>query len=450
MRPSGPERPQFASPLTSVEICAGAGGQAVGLHNAGFDHLELVEWDPYAVETLRENVGGWPGWSPERAKALRPMDVREFLKSEEFRNLGVEKGDLDLLAGGVPCPPFSLAGKRLGKDDERDLFPDALKIVKELMPRAVMIENVRGILEPPEVFIEYRAYILRELRKLGYAVPEINERDIPRDQDLEMRRVWRRLDASNFGVPQLRPRAILVAIRNDIIERNGVEFVWPERLARRTQASVVGNLRRSMKERCEDFWDRNQDGEPAGPDDRTGKNVFYEWLIRAKKAKDAGRGVAPTLVGGSKKHGGADLGPTRAKRAWEAMGVNAMGVANDRKECDAERDLFRLAGPMLTVEQAAIIQGFPRDWDFQGKKTARYRQVGNAFPPPVAEAVGRAIAAVLRPEHREELLEGYVVDSSSGSSVPRESEQMMFSGSDFPKARSAGSNRRGNFVGTRV
>ncbi|MFF6980685.1 DNA cytosine methyltransferase [Streptomyces sp. NPDC008343] len=451
MRPSGPERPQFASPLTSVEICAGAGGQAVGLHNAGFDHLELVEWDPNAVETLRENAGGWPGWSLERAKALRPMDVREFLKSEEFRNLGIEKGDLDLLAGGVPCPPFSLAGKRLGKDDERDLFPDALEIVDALRPRAVMIENVRGILEPPEVFIEYRAHILSKLREFGYAVPEINERELPRDQDLEMRRVWRRLDASNFGVPQLRPRAILVAIRNDVIERNGVEFVWPERLARQTQASVVGNLRKSMKERCEDFWDRNQDGEPARPGERTGKKVFYDWLIRAKKAKDAGRGVAPTLVGGSRKHGGADLGPTRAKRAWGAMGVNAMGVANDRKECDAERDLFRLAGPMLTVEQAAIIQGFPRDWDFQGKKTARYRQVGNAFPPPVAEAVGRAIAAVLRPEHREELLGGYVMDSANAPSPSREeSEQMMFPGSDFPQPRSARNNSRGNFVGTRA
>lgn len=448
MRPSGRPRPQFTPPLTSVEICAGAGGQAVGLHNAGFDHRALVEWDPHAVRTLVANVGGWPGWTQERADALEPMDVKEFLGSKVHANLGLEVGELDLLAGGVPCPPFSLAGKRLGKDDERDLFPDALRIVRALRPKAVMIENVRGILEPPEVFIDYRSYILSELRDCGYAVPAIEDHWLPEKQDLAMRGVWRRLDASDFGVPQLRPRAILVAIRKDILEQNGTEFVWPQGLAR-TQASVVGKLRKSMRERCEDFWDRNQDGEPAAPGDRTGKRVFYDWLIHAKKAKDAGRGVAPTLVGGSRKHGGADLGPTRAKRAWEALGINAMGVANDRKECDPERDLFRPAGPMLTVEQAAIIQGFPQDWDFQGKKTARYRQVGNAFPPPVAEAVGRAIAAVLRPEQRENLLEGYVMDEGSPR-AQREPEQMMIPVSGAPQTCSAGNDRRGDFVGARI
>jgi DNA (cytosine-5)-methyltransferase 1 len=131
------------------------------------------------------------------------------------------------------------------------------------------------------------------------------------------------------------------------------------------------------------------------------------------------------------------------------MGVDAMGVANDRKECTPARDLFRPAGPMLTVEQAAIIQGFPRDWDFQGKKTARYRQVGNAFPPPVAEAVGRAIAAVLRPEHREELLEGYVMDSNVSPAVKPAPEQMEIPGSAVSPSDSAGYDRRRDFVGAR-
>ncbi|MEW2342585.1 DNA cytosine methyltransferase [Streptomyces griseoaurantiacus] len=413
MRANGRKRPQFASPLTSIEICAGAGGQAVGLHNAGFDHLSLVEWEPSAVETLSANVAGWPGWNSERANSLRPMDVKEFLKSEEYQNLELNPGDLDLLAGGVPCPPFSLAGKQLGKDDERDLFPAALEIIRELRPKAVMIENVRGILEPPEVFINYREEILESLRELGYSVPQVRPGWTPARQDVEMRKVWRRLDAKDFGVPQLRPRAILVAIHENYLPGDGSEFSWPVRLDEK-EATVAWALKKTMKERCRDFWDKNRWGEPAGPGDRTGKNVFDDWLKDAEKAAADGRGVAPTLVGGSRKHGGADLGPTRAKRAWEALGVNAMGVANDRTECDPERDLFRDAGPMLTVEQAAIIQGFPRGWKFQGKKTARYRQVGNAFPPPVAEAVGRAIAAILRPECREELLNDYVMDSDLG------------------------------------
>ncbi|MER7919967.1 MULTISPECIES: DNA (cytosine-5-)-methyltransferase [unclassified Streptomyces] len=450
MSASGRERPQFARPLTSVEICAGAGGQAVGLHNAGFDHLALLEWDPHAVETLRANVGDWPGWSEERAKALRSADVREFLKPGGVGNPGIEKKQLGLLAGGVPCPPFSLAGKRLGKDDERDLFPDALRIVDELMPEAVMIENVRGILEPPEVFIDYRRDILGNLRDLGYVVPDIKASWSAEKQDLAMRKVWRRIDASNFGVPQLRPRAILVVIREDVLEESGHEFVWPSRVEGK-QATVVDELAASMERRCKKFWTKNKDGERAKPGERTGKDVYQDWLRKASRAAEIGRGVAPTLVGGSKKHGGADLGPTRAKRAWEALGVDGMGIANDPDNCDPERDLFRPAGPMLTVEQAALIQGFPADWKFQGKKTARYRQVGNAFPPPVAEAVGRAIAAVLRPEHRDEFLRDYAPDTREVSVDLLEQEQMTFPLSVRPATRPAPSaHYRGDRIGANV
>ncbi|TXS35179.1 DNA (cytosine-5-)-methyltransferase [Streptomyces sp. uw30] len=407
-----------------MEICAGAGGQAVGLHNAGFDHVALVEWDPQAVRTLAANAGGWPNWDKSRTEALEPMDVREFLGSKIHKSLGLKEGQLDLLAGGVPCPPFSLAGKRLGKDDERDLFPDALRIIRDLMPKAVMIENVRGILEPPEVFIDYRRDILAELRGLGYVIPEISSTWSAKKQDLVMRKVWRRMDASNFGVPQLRPRAILVAIHRDFLNSADVEFVWPTRLYGK-QATVVGELAESMEARCRKFWNKNQDGKQAKAGDRTGKVVYRDWLRKATEAAEAGRGVAPTLVGGSKKHGGADLGPTRAKRAWGALGVDAMGVANDPEQCDPERDLFRPAGPMLTVDQAAAIQGFPPGWKFQGKKTAQYRQVGNAFPPPVAEAVGRAIAAVLRPEQSGELLKGYEMDGEEAGAYAPDSEQMV-------------------------
>ncbi|MEV6026151.1 DNA (cytosine-5-)-methyltransferase [Streptomyces sp. NPDC052036] len=449
MRASGRKRPQFASPLTSIEICAGAGGQAVGLHDAGFDHLALVEWDRHAVQTLRANVGGWPGWTRKKAQSLEPMDVREFLGSEVHASLGLNEGDLDLLAGGVPCPPFSLAGKQLGPDDERDLFPDALRIVRALKPKAVMIENVRGILEPPEVFIEYRNYILGKLRDAGYSVPEVDESSLPANQDLAMRGVWRRLDASDFGVPQLRPRAILVAFREDILAGSDFDFAWPK-LLKGGGATVAEKLERTMRERCKEFWDKNQWGHPARPGDRTGGDVYEDWLEAAEKAAAAGKGVAPTLVGGSRKHGGADLGPTRAKRAWAAMGVDAMGVANDPEECDPERDLFREAGPMLTVEQAAIIQGFPRNWKFQGKKTARYRQVGNAFPPPVAEAVGRAIAAVLRPEHRGELLKEYEMESAEAASGEAVPEQMEFPVSVAPRIPATPKDNIGDLVSAGV
>ncbi|MCS0634642.1 DNA (cytosine-5-)-methyltransferase [Streptomyces sp. LP05-1] len=365
--------------LTSIEICAGAGGQAVGLHRAGFRHLALVEIDKHAAATLRHNVQNRPEWQWEKEHCLiREGDVKEFrpldevlvapgvLPDNEESSMGdggrgedsgkrsIRPGDLDLLAGGVPCPPFSSAGLQLGREDERDLFPRMLDLVEELKPRAVMIENVRGLVEPGHKFLYYRNHIKNRLRKAGYVICG-----------------WRVLEARDYGVPQLRPRAILVAIRED--QYRG--FDWPEPRGR--VETVYEVLEPSMKRRL------------GGSDSPR----FKKWEERARLG-----GVAPTLVGGSKRHGGADLGPTRAKKAWGELGVDAMGVANDEADMvDPGRDLGDLkTGPKLTVDQAKLIQGFPDDWNFVGGgKTARYRQVGNAFPPPVAEAVGESIREAL-------------------------------------------------------
>src|SRR5690606_36945895 len=118
------------SQFTSLEMCAGAGGQALGLEMAGFDHSVLIELEPPACATLRLNR---PEWN------VIEGDLREF-DSRPYQGV-------DLVAGGVPCPPFSKAGKQLGADDERDLFPEALRIVDECRPQAVMLENVRGLLD---------------------------------------------------------------------------------------------------------------------------------------------------------------------------------------------------------------------------------------------------------------------------------------------------------------
>ncbi|NDZ78545.1 DNA cytosine methyltransferase [Streptomyces sp. SID10853] len=437
------KRPQFDEPLISVEICAGAGGQALGLHNAGFDHLALVEWDRHAVGTLQGNVKSWPGWSKAKANSLTPGDVKDFLDSPECEEIKKSGRRIDLLAGGVPCPPFSLAGKQLGPEDERDLFPDMLKIVEELRPNAIMIENVRGILEPPQMFISYRRKIVNKLRSLGYLVPSINEEWSTGRQDQEMKKVWRRVEAKDFGVPQLRPRAILVAIHEDVSD--GCSFVWPVK-TQGSRATVYDKLRPTMLRRCQEYWSLNKDGKPALPDEKTGQDVFRAWEADSAGMRSGPtQGVAPTLVGGSRKHGGADLGPSRAKRAWADLGVDGNGVANDEAYCDPGRDLFRPDGPMLTVEQAAIIQGFPSTWKFEGGKTAQYRQIGNAFPPPVAEAVGRAIAAVLRPESRRELMGGYEMKESVDVAVEDSSNLTIFSVEAVGHA-SASDDRSGDLV----
>jgi DNA (cytosine-5)-methyltransferase 1 len=315
-----------AMSFVAVETCAGAGGQALGLSRAGFDHAALVENDRWACETLRAN-GERGGWDPQD---VHEADLREWVMDPPAM------ANVDLLAGGVPCPPFSVAGKQLGNEDERDLFPAMLELSKRLEPRAVMIENVRGLMQPK--FEVYRAFISRSLIELGYAVPH-----------------WKVLEAHHFGVPQLRPRTIMLALRPS----DHQHFAWPEPVAK--TVTVGEALLASMKER--------------------------RWPDARRWAREANR-VAPTLVGGSKKHGGADLGPTRAKRAWEDLGIDGHGVADEGSDLSDFADRM----PKLTVRQASIIQGFPTDWHFAGRKTASYRQVGNAFPPPVAEAVGRKIA----------------------------------------------------------
>ncbi len=317
--------------LTSLEICSGAGGQALGIERAGFEHLALVEIDGWACKTLKQNR---PNWN------VLQQDIREFS--------GTRYRGIDLLAGGVPCPPFSIAGKQLGHLDDRNLFPEALRLVQETRPRAVMFENVRGLLSP--AFASYREQIDGELREWGYE-PE-----------------WSLLNASEFGVPQLRPRAILVALR----DADQAWFRWPA-------GDGVSVRRVSVGEALYDVMASR--GWPG----------VDQW---AKGAND----IAPTIVGGSRKHGGPDLGPTRARKAWAALGVNGASLADEPPGPDFE------GMPRLTVGMAAIIQGFPRDWEFAGKKTPAYRQVGNAFPPPVAEAVARAIkAAILRDESVEPL-----------------------------------------------
>ena len=314
--------------FTSIEVCAGAGGQAIGLHQAGFRHVALVEIDPHAAETLRRNGARTRWW---KGSAVHETSLVGWVPP-------LEVGEIDLVAGGVPCPPFSIAGRQLGHEDERDLFPAILELVERVQPRAVMIENVRGLLS--KKFEPYRVRILKRLVRLGY------EAD------------WELLEAADFGVPQLRPRSILVAMRPDAWK----SFKWPTPTER--IVTVGGALYPLM---AEGGWE----GAEA-------------W---AASASD----IAPTLVGGSKKHGGADLGPTRAKRAWsDRHGVDALGVA------DGPPQPGHGGMPKLTVPMAAVIQGFPSNWEFAGRKTAAYRQVGNAFPPPVARAVGKQIAKALR------------------------------------------------------
>lgn len=199
-----------------------------------------------------------------------------------------------------------------------------------------MFENVRGFLDT--VFDDYRGNVLRRLRKLGYEVD------------------WKLLNACDFGVPQLRPRVVIVAMKKEVFDY----FKWPNGTSK---PLTVG----------ETLYDLMV------------ANGWKGAKLWAEKAND----IAPTIVGGSKKHGGPDLGPTRAKRAWAVLGVDGRGIAYEAPPPD-------FCGiPRLTVQMVARIQGFDDSWKIFGRKTSAYRQVGNAFPPPVAQAVSQSIAKAL-------------------------------------------------------
>lgn len=201
-----------------------------------------------------------------------------------------------------------------------------------------MIENVRGFLSV--VFEDYRLGLKRDLEKLGYRCD------------------WRLLNASDYGVPQLRPRVIIVAVKKHIADC----FDWPV-----SQAQNAFSVGVTLKElMAANGW--------AGA---------ARWSERADD-------VAPTIVGGSKKHGGPDLGPTRAREAWKSLGVEGRSLAETAPGPDF------VGMPRLTVEMVARLQGFPAEWQFYGGKTKAYRQVGNAFPPPVAKAVANNLNIALR------------------------------------------------------
>ena len=237
-------------PITVLELCTGGGGQALGLEMAGFDCVGAIDNDLHACETLRQNR---PNWS------VRHSDIEE-ISGAAFRGV-------DLLAAGVPCPPFSIAGKQLGAGDERDLFPEALRIIEESQPAAIMLENVAGFASAK--FSDYRTDLFRKLDRLGYKAE------------------WQMLNASDYGVPQLRPRFVLVGLKPKYFNN----FEWP--LPTLPGATVGTTLQDLM---AENSW-------PGA----------LKWVGRANN-------IAPTIVGGSKKTRWPRFGSNTRQRTMETFG----------------------------------------------------------------------------------------------------------------------------------
>lgn len=291
------------------------------MEQAGFVHNLLVDTDADSVATIQDNR---PRWTVQQA---------------DVRDLSGNLHSADLIAAGMPAGAFSVASSRADAHANA-LATSTLRLVGEIRPRAVMLDNVRGLGE--RRFAPHRALITSELESMGYACD------------------WRVLYASYFGVPQVRGRLFLVALRQDAFHR----FDWP--LTSQYPAPTVGDtLSADMK--------------------------ALGWAGAALWSQHAD-GLAPAIVGGSKAHGGADLGPTRARQAWLALGVDGRSIAAHAPTSDTPVGHI----PRLTNHMVARLQGFPDAWRFTGSKTSIYRQIANALPPPMAAAVGTAIRDAIK------------------------------------------------------
>ncbi|MEU1348113.1 DUF6339 family protein [Streptomyces sp. NPDC005795] len=266
------------------------------------------------------------------------MDLADFRVFRRQDVIGV-----DLLSGGLPRVKSNAA---LGHDEdtaERRALRATIDLACIIRPKALLLENVPDLIESSSFEVD-RSRIAERLNQAGY----------------ECR--WAVLNAADFGVPQNRRSGFLVALQAPYHSR----FSWPQPVDR-TPPTVGQTLGPTMSARG--------------------------WPGADRWAKSADR-IAPALIGGSDRRGGADLGPTGSKKAWEALGVNGSSLGDEPPGHD-----FPVDGcPKLTVQQAALIQSIPEDWyvHIAGGKTSQYRQIGHAMPPPLAEAVGGAIAAALR------------------------------------------------------
>lgn len=384
--------------MKSIELFAGAGGLGIGLHHAGFRPLKVVERDAYCCDTIRENQGR-PG-SVVTDWVLEQGDVRKVDFSEY-------EGKVDLISGGPPCQPFSMGGKHKAYDDARDMFPQAIRAVREAKPRAFVFENVKGLTRAS--FQNYFEYIQLQMRHPEVvAQPDEEWTDhLARleqhhtsgsNEGLNYHLVTRLLNAANHGVPQRRERVIFVGFRSDLAE----EWHFPKELF-----SAEALLWEQYGDGS--YWDRHKVARKHRPDnpalraraDRLGERPgSLPW----KTVRDAiGKLPDPEhepvkaravdnhrFQAGARSYPGHTGSPLDEPAKTLKAGVH--GVPG------GENMLLKPSGEVryFTVRESACLQTFPDDYVFHGSWTETMRQLGNAVPVRLAEIVGKDVARALR------------------------------------------------------
>ncbi|MHC6082989.1 DNA cytosine methyltransferase [Ralstonia solanacearum] len=384
--------------MRSVELFAGAGGLAIGMANAGFQHAAVVEWDHDACETFRENqrhhahaVDGWP---------VHEVDARGF----DFKRLA---SDIAVVSGGPPCQPFSMGGKHQAQRDDRNMFPEAVRAVRELMPKAFIFENVKGLTR--ESFASYFSYIHLQLqypdlcRRKGESWVQhrarLEQHHSANKGPATYNVLFDVLNAADYGVPQKRERVFFVGFRSDI----GAHWSFPVK-THSEDALLISKWIDGT------YWDehgisrKQRDEEPrrhAKRLERLRSNLSLLAIERWRTTRDALLNLpdpeiyrdnpipnhvftpgARTYVG----HTGSLL--DEPAKTLKAGYHGVPGGENMFVKDDGSVRYF-------TVREAARLQTFPDEYEFHGSWSQTMRQLGNAVPVKLAEVVATSVAASL-------------------------------------------------------
>lgn len=379
--------------MKSIELFAGAGGLGIGLHHAGFRPVNVIEWDRYCCDTIRENK--IRGVATVKSWRLTAGDVREI----DFTQYD---GRVELVSGGPPCQPFSLGGKHRAHEDGRDMFPEAIRAVRDVKPKAFIFENVKGLTR--ESFRNYFEYIRLQLEH-----PEIQRRKSEAwanhharleqhhtsgsRSGLNYRVVTQLVNAANYGVPQRRERVFLVGFREDL----GVSWsfpspthsqdallwdqvhgdYWERHHVPRKKRYLLASRAERVKEVVEPpitlAWQTVRDALYDMPDPETHPDESTEFLNHRFQPG------ARTYPG----HTGSPLDePAKTLKA----GVHGVpGGENMLRRPDGSVRYF-------SVRESARLQTFPDDFIFHGSWTETMRQLGNAVPVQLAKIIGKDVA----------------------------------------------------------
>lgn len=377
--------------MRAIELFAGAGGLGIGVSRAGFTPIQVVEWDRWCCDTIRENrakkVDVLANWPDPIEGDVRALDFRPHA------------GSIELVTGGPPCQPFSLGGKHRGHDDARDMWPEAVRAIRETQPKAFIFENVKGLTRA--TFASYLAYIVQQL-----TYPEIIRREnetwdehlsrLERhhtsgaSSNLKYRVVSRVLNAADFGIPQRRERIVFVGFREDL----GIEWSFPEPTHSREALLWDQGIHGTYWERHRAFWARNRATLADAQNQGRPRNLLFDvpTLLPWRTVRDA-IGDLPDperepakaarirnhkFQPGARSYPGHTGSPMDAPAKTLKAGVH--GVPG------GENMLVRPDGGVryFTVRESARLQTFPDDYQLHGAWSEAMRQLGNAVPVDLA------------------------------------------------------------------